>query len=63
MPKKANHCDECHWHVPDCMEATHPCHKGHRPRFYFPKTESPHETYWGFKRRCDDFKEKQEETV
>ena len=54
---KAKHCDDCkHARNVDRYDRLI-CAKGHKPRFYKPK--SLHATIfsdsWGWKRRCDDF--------
>lgn len=50
---KARHCDECHWFARESYE--HVCRKQHYPRFYKPK--HPRDMDWGWKRKCEDFKE------
>lgn len=56
--RRAKHCDECrHWRggsfgAPDCA-------KGHKPRFYLPTRIMAQN--WGYKRRCEDFKETKDE--
>jgi len=52
---KARHCDECrYWQNPKSVKHSG-CDKGHRPRFYVPKR--PNDLDWGWKRRCEDFRE------
>lgn len=47
--KKAHDCSDCrHWR-PLVSE----CRKGHKPRFYLPRT--PLDRAWGHKRRCGEF--------
>ena len=47
------HCIDCQHRDldPDLGKLT--CSKGHRPRFYAPRT--PGDANWGWKRRCEDF--------
>ena len=72
---KAKQCDECrHFYIgaasrvpenlivtkelcafPGCVA----CLRGHCPRFYVPQSET--DDTWGWKRRCDDFKEVNDE--
>ena len=53
------HCDTCRWwqgsvvYMPE-----HECSRGHRPNFYLPK--SPDDTTYGYKRRCEDWREKEQ---
>lgn len=57
MTAKARHCDECdHYDERKGRISEPPCAKQHKPRFYKP-TDDPHNTNWGWKRRCEDFKE------
>ena len=55
MTIKTRHCDECEcftrYETPGAV-----CKLGHRPMFRKP-TDDPHNTSWGWKRRCEDFKE------
>lgn len=56
MSKKAHYCDECiYHHFPkgDLSRNYLECKKGHKPRFYNPRTMDGD---FGWKRRCDDFK-------
>ena len=61
MSKKAKHCDECRYFLHCCAtlrgNPPPPCLKGHRPRFYSIKSVTSND--WGYKRKCDDFAEKQ----
>lgn len=60
---RAAHCDECrHFDADIVPHEGWPCVKGHKPRFYTPKTVMQAESgRWvllrlaGWKRRCDDF--------
>ena len=60
MTTKARHCDFC-LHRRRYSEGnadSPPCELGHKPRFYRPKDDvDPHDSSWGWKRRCKDFKE------
>jgi hypothetical protein len=49
---KTKYCDECRFFSYPTEESVE-CSKGHRPRFYKPKTQWSAD--WGYKRRCDDF--------
>ena len=52
MSKKVKQCDECqHFAYYDGPL----CAKGHKPRFYLPTRVMAQG--WGYKRRCEDFKE------
>ena len=51
---KTRQCEECA-HA-DYSGELMKCGKGHRPRFYLPKGNYPYDEYWGWKRRCADFK-------
>jgi len=57
MTAKTRHCDECKHFTR--YETRHPtvCKLGHQPMFRKPKNEDPHDSSWGWKRRCEDFKE------
>ena len=60
MTTKTRYCDECeHWQEINFRRTT-PCSLGHKPRFYRP-TDDPHHINWGWKRRCEDFKEKRDD--
>jgi hypothetical protein len=57
--KKARNCADCdHFRFVGTLQDACECSKGHRPRFYNPR--SPNDPDWGWKRRCDDFKQKQD---
>lgn len=56
----AKNCDECkHLKTNTIDLSDFPyCLKGHKPRLYKPQNLSDaHSGNWGFKRRCEDFKE------
>ena len=55
MTTKARHCDECEWFARNEIE--HVCRKQHNPRFYQPTSEG--DLSWGWKRRCEDSKERE----
>ena len=60
MTEKAKKCDECeHWDETLAAYLLPPCGIGHKPRFYQQRTG--YGPSWGWKRKCDDFKEKQNE--
>lgn len=56
---KAAHCDECKWFAQETYE--HVCRKQHYPRFYQPK--HTRDSDWGWKRKCEDFEVKNEQTT
>lgn len=59
MATATRHCEEC-WHFDGtkAVEDLPPCEKGHKTRFYRPKDDvDPHDSSWGWKRKCEDFKE------
>ena len=54
MSTATRQCDEClHFTYPDWPH----CDKGHKPRFFSPSIAVDTKS-WGYKRKCDDFKEK-----
>lgn len=54
MSTLTRQCDEClHFTYPDWPH----CDKGHKPKFFSP-TIAVDVKSWGYKRKCDDFKEK-----
>ena len=55
MTTKTRHCDECLHRQEINFRRTNPCELGHKPRFYQPTHEG--DKNWGWKRRCEDFKE------
>ena len=61
MATATRHCDWCahrRRYVEGKAESP-PCELGHKPRFYRPKDDvDPHDSSWGWKRRCEDFKPK-----
>lgn len=58
MTTKTRHCDECgHYTMHRIDDTRTPCSLGHKPRFYMPGS-NPHDPGWGWKRRCEDFKER-----
>ena len=56
MTAKTKQCDECEHCQELNFRRTTPCSLGHRPRFYQPTSEG--DMSWGWKRKCEDFKEK-----
>ena len=57
MATATRHCDECeHFdrRIP-ALDSGLVCLLGHKPRFYQPYKIEDHR--WGWKRRCEDFKE------
>lgn len=56
MKKKASYCDECYnLEHPLDGKSEPKCSKGHKPRFYKPKSDCRYSSDWGYKRVCDDF--------
>ena len=59
MTAKAKQCDECifwrYWLVADDRDR---CVKQHKPRFY--QQQVGYSPSWGWKRRCDDFKPREQ---
>ena len=57
MTAKTRHCDECQHFDAALLDAGEgwPCGEGHKPRFYQPTSEG--DLSWGWKRRCEDFKD------
>lgn len=57
---KTKFCDECQYaryaYDQDGFGGDLWCSKKHKPRFYNPKSCSPMEDGWGYKRKCGDFK-------
>jgi hypothetical protein len=56
--KRAVYCDECMHYDPRGLEDGNRivCKKGHKPRFYLPKTTMQSITgIYGYRRRCEDF--------
>ena len=52
---KMQFCDECANHrFQKVAEVV--CTLDHKPRFYMPKNDNPHDQNYGWKRRCEDFK-------
>ena len=62
MTTKTRYCDECaHRRLySEGAAESPPCELGHKPRFYKPY-EYQHDYNWGWKRRCEDFKEKRDD--
>jgi len=56
---RAVYCDECKHYDPKEVESKGiVCKKGHKPRFYLPKTTMQSMTgVYGYRRRCEDFKQ------
>ena len=50
---KTRNCEDCDHHNLETHDLV--CEAGHKPRFYKPK--SPTDFDWGWKRKCEDFKE------
>ena len=59
MTVKTKNCDFCkHWYYWIGADE-YQCLKLHKPRFYRPKDDvDPHDSSWGWKRRCEDFRPK-----
>lgn len=55
---RARHCHECAHFVASIADPD-VCGLGHRPRFYMPRDPPP--DGWGWKRRCEDFKDRNDE--
>lgn len=53
---KTRHCDECK-HQKVLFVDEMKCTKGHKPRFY--QSRQPMSTDWGYKRKCEDFAQKE----
>jgi len=58
MTMKAKHCDECKHFNDEDVPGARVCEKNHKPRWYAQKNDNPHDTDYGYKRKCDDFKQK-----
>ena len=60
MTTKTRYCDECsNYDERKSRVSENPCGIGHKPRFYRQRVGwSPD---WGWKRRCEDFKEKRDD--
>jgi len=60
---RAVYCDECKYYDPRGLEEGERvvCRKGHKPRFYLPKT-TMHSIMgvYGYRRRCEDFKQEEQ---
>ena len=59
MTTKTRHCEEC-WHMDrriEALDANAVCKLKHKPRFYQPARIM--DNNWGWKRRCEDFKERE----
>ena len=59
MKTTTKFCDECKYaefHKVLIGRVSLECHKGHRPRFFIPKSSLDH--FYGWKRKCDDFESK-----
>ena len=58
MTAKTKQCDECeHWDETLAAYLLPPCGIGHKPRFYHAQLDKAGRIP-GWKRRCEDFKEK-----
>ena len=55
MKPETRYCEWCQHHafIGDTNQLV--CAKGHKPRFYKPRTTSPMDSDWGWKRRCEDY--------
>jgi len=51
---KTRECNECVF--ADMSGERLKCDKGHKPRFYMPKSEYPFSCAWGWKRKCSEWK-------
>ena len=63
MTEQAKECEKCkNWPGVGAMPLNRgeylTCLKGHRPRFYQPR--SPVDWEWGYRRVCEDFQERSE---
>ena len=57
MSTQTRYCDCCSYaNITYTTELC--CTKGHKPRFYKPKSEGYMNHDWGWKRKCEDYKEK-----
>ena len=60
MNARSKQCDECeHWDDTLAAYELPPCDLGHKPRFYRQLDKAGRIPGW--KRRCEDFKEKEDE--
>jgi hypothetical protein len=62
----AAYCDQCKYfvhgittnYVSGKQDIKIRCEKGHKPRFYMPKSDNPLCNDWGWKRNCEDYEAK-----
>jgi hypothetical protein len=55
---KATHCDECKHFNDEDVPGARVCEKNHKPRWYAPKNDNPHDLDYGYKRKCGDYEGK-----
>lgn len=63
MTTKTRYCDECDHFDAALLDAGEgwPCAEGHAPRFYRAQEITLGGKWGGWKRRCEDFKEKRDD--
>ena len=54
---KTAHCDECKHFNDEDVPGARVCEKNHKPRWYAQKNDNPHDTDYGYKRKCEDYME------
>lgn len=59
---KMRHCDECANHRAVIGNEL-ACALDHKPRWFAPKNDNPHDINYGWKRKCEDFRELDEADI
>lgn len=52
---ETRNCDDCKHFKDEDIAGARVCEKNHKPRWYAQKNDNPHDTDYGYKRKCGDY--------
>ncbi len=52
---ETRNCDECKHFNDEDVPGARVCEKSHKPRWYAQKSDNPHDTDYGYRRKCGDY--------
>lgn len=52
---ETRNCDECKHFNDEDVPGAKVCEKNHKPRWYAQKSDNPHDTDYGYRRKCKDY--------
>ena len=60
---ETRNCDECKHFNDEDVPGAKVCEKNHKPRWYAQKNDNPHDTDYGYRRKCDDYEERKQDAL